>query len=372
MIIVISDDITGAAELGGIALRYGLSIIITTNVTNVLPQADILIIATDTRSCSEPDSVSIIKQIMYKLKEYTVTIYKKTDSVLRGHVVPEINTIIFESNYNNALLLPQNPSKGRIIKNGIYYINGIELSRTEFKNDPEYPIYSSSVDTLLNKSAKILDINNTVLHGNNIYIADAKNEEEIMLQLSKAHKKTLLAGGADFFNCIIKKEFKIYPHKKNAVKMPDVTRCIIVCGSTQSNSLINEPYIKRHNGYEAIMPDEVFNGYELDKWILRLKYLYKQHKTMILSVGKRENKGKIYAMHIKHAMAEATKALVDEYRPDILVIEGGATAYSIIQNLKWYNLKFKTEYSPGIVSMLYYETEVILKPGSYSWNNIFT
>ena len=27
--------------------------------------------------------------------------------------------------------------------------------------------------------------------------------------------------------------------------------------------------------------------------------------------------------------------------------------------------------TPGIVSMLYDKTEIILKPGSYSWNDIF-
>lgn len=68
MIVVISDDITGAAELGGIALRYGLNTIITTDITNVLPHSDILIIATDTRSDTESGSVRAIKHLMCKLK----------------------------------------------------------------------------------------------------------------------------------------------------------------------------------------------------------------------------------------------------------------------------------------------------------------
>ena len=114
------------------------------------------------------------------------------------------------------------------------------------------------------------------------------------------------------------------------------------------------------------MPDDVFNGHGINKWIIKLKMLYDEHETMILNVGKREN-----PVRLKRIMAEATRTLVKIHQPDILIIEGGATAYSIIQSLKWYNLEFKTEYSPGIVSMLYDKTEIILKPGSYSWNDIF-
>lgn len=95
-------------------------------------------------------------------------------------------------------MLPQNPSKGRIIKDGIYYIYENKLNKTEFRNDPEYPILSSNVNTLLNNSAEILNINDITLSDNNIYIANAQNENDIIIQLSKAHTHTLLSGGADF------------------------------------------------------------------------------------------------------------------------------------------------------------------------------
>ena len=44
MIVVIADDLTGAAELGGLALRYGLATEITTTV-NATSTAELLIIA---------------------------------------------------------------------------------------------------------------------------------------------------------------------------------------------------------------------------------------------------------------------------------------------------------------------------------------
>lgn len=372
MIIVIADDITGAAELGGIAIRYGIDALITTDITNDLPKTDILIVATDTRSCSETEAICTIKHIMCKLSSQKATIFKKTDSVLRGHVVAEINTIISATDYKKVLLLPQNPSKGRIIKNGIYYIDGIKLNETAFRYDPEFPRFSASVKALLNNYVSQLKIDEQSLRHNDIYIADAENEDEINIQLSKADSYTLLAGGADFFDCIIKKNTSISKSEQTTRKIPDAESIIVICGSTQSKSLVNEPYIRNINGHEEIMPDEVFHGYELEGWIDNLKKKYIQNNAIIISIGKKENKGKEYAIRLRHTMAEATKALINLKCPDILVIEGGATAYAIIENLKWYNIRFKNEYTPGIVSMVYKNTEIILKPGSYPWDNIFT
>ena len=34
MIVVIADDFTGAAEIGGIGLKYGLKVVIETNLEN--------------------------------------------------------------------------------------------------------------------------------------------------------------------------------------------------------------------------------------------------------------------------------------------------------------------------------------------------
>ena len=49
MLAVIADDLTGAAEIGGIGLSYGLKVEISSKV-NPSTEADLLVIATDTRS----------------------------------------------------------------------------------------------------------------------------------------------------------------------------------------------------------------------------------------------------------------------------------------------------------------------------------
>ena len=55
----------------------------------------------------------------------------------------------------------------------------------------------------------------------------------------------------------------------------------------------------------------------------------------------------------------------------MIIIEGGATAFAVIQALGWNTFGIKSEYAPGIVGMTHGETEIILKPGSYPWGENF-
>ena len=58
MIAVIADDLTGAAELGGIGLRHGLKTEVRTIAGTKLPPAtDLLVIAADSRS--KPQAAAI-------------------------------------------------------------------------------------------------------------------------------------------------------------------------------------------------------------------------------------------------------------------------------------------------------------------------
>lgn len=373
MIIVIADDITGAAEIAGVALRHGIKTVLTTSITYELPHAEVIVIATDTRSGSEAEAGNVIRQITkYLTKKEDLLIFKKTDSVLRGHIVTELTEIINTMHLKGSMLLPQNPSKGRIIANGEYYINGTPLDKTDFLNDPEFPARTSSVKTLLKDKVNILGINENIIN-TGIHVADASDISEIKKQLDKTAEGMLLAGGADFFDALLKKEYpkneKAQTNKHKIMLKPQYA--IIICGSTQSKKITEEPYIKEIRACEESMPDDVFHGGITDRWISRLSCMYKEHKSLIVSIGQRENRGKDYAVRLRNIMAETTLQLVKQQQPELMIIEGGATAYAILKRIGWNVLKLKDEYAPGIVSMTYGNTEIILKPGSYPWGALF-
>lgn len=372
MIIVIADDITGAAEIAGIALKHGLDTVLTTEMSRPQTEPDVLVFATDTRSGNETDAEKIVRHITNSISDAdTNIIFKKTDSVLRGHIVTELKAIMDTLDFEEALLLPQNPSKGRVIKNGTYYINGLLLDKTDFNRDPEFPAQSSFVKELLKGKVEILGIKDTLTQGGKIFIADSENNEDIKTQIDKVGKKTLLAGGADLFTTLLQHKLQKEIIETNKKRIPVPKSAIIICGSTQSKNITEEPYIRSIGAREEIMPYNVFCGDSPYEWIGHLSATYEEHKSIIISIGEKENGGKDCAVRLRGIMAEATIKLIEKEQPELMVIEGGATAYAILNNIGWNYFKLKREYAPGIVSMTYGKTEIILKPGSYPWGDLF-
>src|SRR5262249_7676529 len=149
MIGVIADDLTGAAEIGGIGLRHGLKaeVILQGECDG---EADLVCVDTDSRSCTAKEAARRAAAAARKLRKAgAVWIYKKVDSVLRGNVLAEVSAIRQALGLHAALLVPANPRFGRVIREGRYFVKGKPIDQTDFARDPEYPRRSSSVLKML-------------------------------------------------------------------------------------------------------------------------------------------------------------------------------------------------------------------------------
>ncbi len=375
--------------MAGIGYRFGLKVGFLTEVGGKLPECDLLVLATDTRSMNEQEAVAETRHVVRELSGRGVrTFFKKTDSALRGHIVAELQAFLQETGYTRALLMPQNPSKGRIVKQGIYYINGQPLHETSFAYDPEFPADSSVVTERL-KGVQYLhesSVMPTVGSADGasslpVYVADADSEMQVTFQLMR-HAKTdvLLAGGADLFTAYLR---LVYMGKDSQLKTPDQRvfeglpsgRALIVCGSTQSTPLELLPYVQRYSIHTEKMPDEVFEGEASPvEWESRLKELYCQRHALILAIGHPSKGGKEFALRLRAEMADTVTRLVHAKVPDELVIEGGATAFAVLKQLGWTRFDVSDEVNPGVVRMLWkgeQPVHVTLKPGSYSWGGLF-
>ena len=155
MIAVIADDITGAAEIAGVCLRYGLKVSFGIDtVPNGI--ADVCVIATDSRSLTETEAFAVHSKLasdIYKLNPAFV--FKKCDSVLRGYVLSELSALFAASQMEKILLQPANPSTGRCIKEGLYYVGDEKIENTGFSIDPDFPATDSSVLNILHQRSKI-------------------------------------------------------------------------------------------------------------------------------------------------------------------------------------------------------------------------
>ena len=326
---------------------------------------DTKVIATDTRSLSHDEAVAELQRVIGKhhLKK-SDCIFKKTDSALRGHIIAELQVIMCELGYDKCLLLPQNPSKGRIIRGGIYYINNVCLHETAFAQDPEFPAHSSCVTEILH-GCNYLSLDAPLHEG--INIAEATNADEIKIQLNKTDDNTLIAGAADLFKAISPNNQDLSTLSHPSINAP----IIVVCGSTQSKSLADATVLQRLNAKEIPMKPDVFHGrVSPDSWIDELKRAYNETHSVVLTIGHPSQGGKEYAVRLRNTMAEAVRQLAEAELPATLIIEGGATAFAVLSTLGWTQFYMEYEYAPGVVSLNYEGIHIIMKPGSYPWSGI--
>jgi uncharacterized protein YgbK (DUF1537 family) len=370
MLAVIADDITGAAEIAGTGLRFGLKVSLVTRPPEALPESDLLVYATDTRSMSEDEAVNTTKETVGKLLKLGCSrFFKKTDSALRGHPVAELNAFMTETALKKTILIPQNPSRGRVIRNGVYLINETPINETSFADDPEFPVFTSAVKdflkdvTVVNSAAEI--------HNQGIFIANASDDEDIRPYLRPADNNTLLAGGADFFIEYLRSQGHTIKPAPDFEGLSN-KNVIVLCGSTANHALREFDYFRRNAVRFHDMPGDVFDGADPRTWIETVNNTYSEDKSVVVSIHHPSKGGKAYAVRLRNTMAAVAAQLVQNVEPQELLIEGGATAFAVLRRLGWSSFRVTNEIMPGVVRMSLTDNpniHITLKPGSYDWGN---
>jgi uncharacterized protein YgbK (DUF1537 family) len=376
MIAVIADDFTGAAEIGGIALKYGLKVIIETKVKKV-SDADLLIIATDTRSLSVESAMIEIEKITNKLiKLNPQFIYKKLDSVLRGNIASELLAQMSASGKKRALIIAGNPIFGRHVKNGIYLINEIPLSETHFANDPDFLIKSSSVIEILNNEKCTVVSKNVdeVLPKEGVIIGDVNSIIDMQKWNSKIDETTIAAGGAGFFDVILSSRFAKLPYPKYNV-VQSGKRTLFVFGSAFPKSIGVVQRLGADGVVKKYMPEEIYKNknFELsifENWVAEVIECLHDNQKTIISVDFNYSTEDGLPFRIKKTIAKLVKRVMQEVKLDDLFIEGGATTSAILNSLKIAKLFPFRELELGIIQLRvdeYPNLCITTKPGSYLW-----
>ncbi len=381
MIVVIADDFTGAAEIAGLGLRYGLQVEIESHVHNKV-DSDLLIIATDTRSMQADEAYEEVFSITKSLKKLDCDlIYKKTDSVFRGHIYQELLAIIEANGYDKVLLVPANPSLGRVLKDGTYYINNQYLHETNFAKDPDFPLTSSNVLDLIKAGERnavhLANVKQDDIKGK-ITIGEARHEHDLVAWSFQVDKTTLPAGGSEFFKALL--ELKGYKKKCLSVKKRITfgKNFLIVCGSTYSRGKAAFTNMKKNAIKILPMPDSVFNDC-LDaeeyfiKWEKNVICAFRDHNVVIIEIDQKVVKDKNYAKRLREEMARLVDDVLQQVEVHELLIDGGATVYSITERAGFGKFFPIQELSPGVIRMQVQSREnlfLTIKPGSYSWPKI--
>jgi D-threonate/D-erythronate kinase len=375
MFCVLADDLTGAAEIAGIALKFGL----TTEIKNEFhgsADSDVLVVNTASRIVDK----EIARMINKKAMDYILTlnpewVFKKTDSVLRGHVLTEISAILEVGKLKKCLLIPANPGLGRTIVNGKYYIENREIAKTSFANDPDYPSTTSDVLELLgtyDKTETAFLTESRQLPASGVFIGEVRDGESISNWARLIDSQLLPAGAAEFFTQILQE--KGYQFQADSGQLSaDYGKTLFVCGSSHQNSRLAVEQAARQGAQISYLPEDLLyrmDNHLLEKWQWDIKAIFKKSDKVILTVSGESKITKEIARRIQNIFGRTIALLLLGMNLNTLVIEGGETAQEITKRLQINCFYPNGLLAAGVVELQTKKENpvtVIIKPGSYAW-----
>lgn len=374
MITVLADDFTGAAEIGGIAIRHGYRVVIDTQVGDAYPDTDIVVIATDTRSMPVTEAQECVRTITSELlKLQPGLIYKKIDSVLRGNILEELTAQMEALDRRRALVVPANPSLQRTIRNGVYYYHGVPLAESDFGVTTDS---SHVVDLLGNKIGSEIEVvsKGSSLPETGILVANTEQESDLEYWATCLDNETVVAGASGFFSALLKK-LAIPKTIRLAEKEIELdNRAVYVCGSEfpKSRKVVENAFLSGCN--VAYMPANLFVKNReklLVDWKDQIVRGVLGSGSVIVAINTIENtSGRDLSKEICEAFAEVIRLVLKDISLNELLIEGGATASAILQKLDHSRLIPVQELATGVIRMKVAGQDnlhVTMKPGSYSW-----
>ena len=375
MIAVIADDFTGAAEIGGIGLRHGLNVVIETEIIQQT-DADVLIIATDTRSLQADESTEVLKDLTQQLLGLNPDfIFKKVDSVLRGNIYTELQAQMKASRKKRSIIVPANPALKRIIRHGTYYIDGVPLDKTNFSKDPDYPVLSASVAEIIGGQNVYTCLTpKSKLPENGLILGDVTGIDDLKKWADIIDESTQAAGGSGFFDALLKNR-KVKGKIKKSVFSEFGDKILYVLGSRFQKEEQQLEIIKSSGYMLSDMPEEIyfnknFHPSLFDVWVDEITEGLKNKRKVVISVTHTSHAEPQLSQRIKENIGDLIKKVTDKIKIDELIIEGGSTTSVVLNYLNITKLYPLQEFNTGVIRM---KTEdrpdffITTKPGSYFW-----
>jgi uncharacterized protein YgbK (DUF1537 family) len=377
MIGVIADDLTGAAELGAVGLRHGLNAEIV-RAGEPSGRADLVCVDTDSRSCEAAvaarKAASAAKMLRAAGAEW---VYKKVDSVLRGQVTAEIEAVMKQLKLDRALLLPANPSLGRTIRDGHYYLHGKPIHKTEFARDPEYPRRSSQVVRLLAAPEHFLlrVVNGDRFLGpGTIVIGEAGTPADVRSWAEHQEASILPAGGSEFFNALLAGE-AAHPAGVEHFLGAATGRELFISGTSTHEARLFMQAERRRKTPVFSLPQELAWGAEFTPAAVmavaqRVAAGFDQHSRVLLAVGLPPVRDVEIARQLARNVVRVAEQVLRKVSVARIYAEGGATAAELVRRMGWSRLTVLRELAPGVATLAVDSDDATLltiKPGTYAW-----
>ena len=412
-IVIIADDVTGAADSAARCQHAGLAAAIDlaspdswTEVKSAIhpkgwsaPETgEALAISTDSRFLSPQQAATRISSIIAPLTTIVQTAqthwYKKIDSTLRGNIGSEIEAMLPLVTPLGiqpcAVICPAFPAQGRTLVNGYLSYTGLP-SRTvhlptllaEQSHLPVATIALSSIHAGFEALCEVLQTNYQA--GSVLFAADAETEDDLRRLLSATVEilpHALLCGSAGLVGVLAQELAQLLPttalradHTAPLIQYPVLA--VVGSGSIMAHQQIE--YLVKHTDAIPLEVDPAKTGNrETEPDILAQQFvqqLQSLHTTenIVLHLPTPPAGSKLEGEEARHyaiILATVARAITNALKPATLLLVGGDTAVHTLAMLNIQRLWVQTELLPGMPLTIGQngvgkEYQIILKAGNH-------
>ncbi len=375
MIVVLADDFSGAAEIAGAASRRGLLAEVQVDFDPASP-ARVLVVDTNTRSLPPEEAAERAGHIAAQVRQSKPSlIFKKIDSLLRGPILAEIQAVSSILGVQRTVLAVSNPSLGRVVSHGILFVQDMPVAETELARDPEHPIRSSRVTTILQSNGDLVVQSVGIgerLPAAGVCVVDATSAGHLERWAQAIDSHTLAVGAAEFFQAVLSAKHLSAsgPSQSEATTQNVDSTELMVCGS-RAAWRTRELECKRSSVPVLLAPigSPVHDPSET-AWLQQAQAALINSRRLLVGLGDRNGEHRDPHQLVIQLTAWVAR-LIQETRITRLLIEGGATASALARYLRWSRLRVASVPAAGVVELDVLDQEdtpvLLVKPGSYTW-----
>jgi uncharacterized protein YgbK (DUF1537 family) len=299
--------------------------------------------------------------------------YKKVDSILRGWVRAEVDALLETLPAPRARLVVANPSRGRVVREGRFFVDGRPVDETEFARDPHHPVRSSDVRDMLGPSGSapvFVRRCDDPLPPRGIVVGEASSREDLVAWARRLPADAVPAGAAEFFDALLEVSGR---RRRNATGAADACPpTLLVCGTASAGSQGTLQEATRRGIPVLVMPDALVHQDACedvsDSWAGSVSAALRSGGAAVMGIGRKERIAG--EPDLAGRLADLVARVLRQERVGHVLAEGGATAAALARRLGWSCLSVRREVAAGVVTLQARDQGAPLltvKPGSYAW-----
>ena len=400
---VIADDFTGGLDAAGFIRNSGMDTILFNGIPSEkdFPQAaaaEAAVIALQIRSI-DPESASAQALAAVKVLQragcstYYFKYCSTFDSTDRGNIGPIMKTLMDGLGVCATIAVPSLPVNGRIVKDGILYVNGIPLGESPMRYHPLNPMKDSYLPDILRRQSvfpvslinledlragKALD---EFMDLSGCAIVDAVDDADVLMIARVFSHIPLLTGGSALAGMIVR--VLSDGRKAAAADIPssDRKKMIIFSGSCSlaSNEQVAE-YRKTGALMIAVSVDECLKGLDdyAERILQKVKGVSSGYPPMIYSTKLPEEVRALDECYPGIDIASMTESLFAHLTRHFIrsgynrfIVGGGETSGSVVKASGLSSFRIGREIAPGVSWMYSGNVGFALKSGNFGGKSFF-